>query len=147
MSTFNLEIITPQKIAYTNSEVGYLAVPGSEGILGILPNHAPLFALLTDGELVITTKEKEPIYMAIGGGFIEIHKNKVTVLVTRAAGADQISETEAKEAMERAERLLKEKPEGTTLNEALSLYRRALIDLKVVRRRTGIRRNPQEPIH
>lgn len=132
MNTLSLEIITPAKIAYTNDNVLSVNVPGVDGYLGILPNHTPLFAKLTEGEIKITSS-KEEVYLSIGGGFIEVNKNKVTVLVTRAVHADQINEKEALEAKQRAEELLKAKPTGEALLEAQALYRRSIVDLKLLR--------------
>lgn len=134
MKTLTLEIITPERIVYTDSLVNYVSVPSKEGILGILPNHAPLFALLTEGELKIV-KDRQEIYLSIGGGFIEVSRNKVTILVTRAVHSQEINEQETLEAKRKAEDLLKEKPSGETLTFAQNLYRRALIDLKVIRRK------------
>lgn len=134
MNTLSLEIITPSKIAYTDNQVLSINVPGADGYLGILPNHTPIFAKLTEGEIKITSG-KEEIYMAIGGGFLEVNKNKVTVLVTRAVHAREINEKEALDAQKRAEELLKTKPKGDALLEAQSLYRRSLVDLKLIKRR------------
>lgn len=134
MNTLNLEIITPSKFAYVDNNVLSLNVPAVDGYLGILPHHTALFAKLIEGEIKIVSG-KEEIYMAIGGGFIEVNHNKVTVLVTRAVHAKEINEKEALEAQKRAEELLKAKPTGDALLEAQSLYRRSLVDLKLIRRR------------
>lgn len=134
METLTLEIITPQRVTYTDSSVSFISVPSETGILGILPQHTPLFAKLTEGELKIV-RGKEEIYLSIGGGFIEVSHNKITILVTRAIHAQEINEQEVLEAKRKAEELLKEKPTGESLIFAQNLYRRALIDLKVIRRK------------
>lgn len=134
MNTLNVEIITPSKVAYSNTDVLNLNVPGVDGYLGILPNHVPLFAKLIEGEIKIVSR-KEEIYLSIGGGFIEVNRNKVTILVTRAVDADELNEKEVQEALKRAEELLKTKPTGEALLEAQSLYKRSLVDLKLIRRR------------
>ena len=135
MSKINLEIITPEKIVYQDNNVNLVCVPSSTGQLGILPDHVPLFSKLTEGELKIEIEGKEDIFLAIGGGFLEVNNNKVTVLVTRAVNADEINEKEATEAQNRAKKILEEKPEGEDLLTAQNIYRRSLIDLKVIRRR------------
>lgn len=134
MNTLSVEIITPSKVAYSNTDVLSLNVPGADGYLGILPNHIPLFAKLIEGEIKIVSR-KEEIYLSIGGGFIEVNRNKVTILVTRAVDADELNEKEVQEALKRAEELLKAKPTGEALLEAQSLYKRSLVDLKLIRRR------------
>jgi len=143
-NTLNLEVITPYGIIYSDNSVSSVNIPGVTGILGILPHHTPLFCQLTQGEVKIT-KGNEEIYLAIGGGFIEVANNKVTVLVTRAVHASELNEKEILEAQRRAEQLLKEKPTGEALLEAQSLYRSSLIDLRVFRRKMRSRSLPQTP--
>lgn len=135
MQNISLEIITPEKIAYQADTVTSVNVPSSTGELGILPNHVSLFAKLTEGELKIKTQGNEEIFLSIGGGFLEVNKNKVTILVTRAVGASEINEKETLEAQERAQKILTEKPSGEDLAMAQAIYRRSLIDLKIIRRR------------
>ncbi len=134
MSTFTLEIVTPQKVSFSDNAVSYINVPGESGVLGILPHHTALFAKLTEGEVKIV-KGNEETYLAIGGGFIEVNKNKVTILVTRAVHATEINERSVMEAQRRAEELLKQKPTGEAFAQAQEMYRRSLLDLKVLRRR------------
>lgn len=141
ISTLDLTIITPFGVAFSDQAITSVNVPSTEGYLGILPHHTSLFAQLTEGELKIT-KGGEDIYLAIGGGFMEILNNKVTILVTRAIHADKLNEREILEAQQRAEQLLKEKPTGEVLAEAQSLYRRSLVDLKVIRRKMRGKSSP-----
>lgn len=142
--TLNLEVVTPYGIIYSDNSVSSINVPSAEGTLGILPHHTSLFSQLTQGEVKIT-KGNEDLYLAIGGGFIEVFKNKVSLLVTRAVHADQLNEKEILEAQKKAEELLKEKPQGAALAEAQNLYRSTLIDLKVLRRKMRGRSLPQNP--
>ena len=133
MATFLLEIVTPDRVAYSE-QVDMVVVPGLEGQMGILPHHIPLFAQLTHGEVKIV-KGKEDIYLAIGGGYVEVMKDKVEVLVTRAKHTDELDEKEILEARARAEKILKEKPEGEDMEAAEQLLRSTLVDLKLFSRR------------
>lgn len=134
MNTLTLELITPERIAFEDSEVLSVTVPSEDGQMGILPYHTPLLAKLTDGEMKITKKGEE-FFIAIGGGFVEVRNNKVTILVTRAVHADELNEKEILDAQKRAQEVLKAKPTDDSFVEAQNLYRRSLIDLKVLRRR------------
>jgi len=134
MSSFLLEIITPKKIAFSE-EVEMVTAPTSAGIIGVLSHHMPLFTRLVEGELKIGKSNNEELYLAIGGGFMEVTRDKVTVLVTEAYHAHEINEAGVLAAKRKAEELLKAKPEGAALLEAQSLFRRSVIALKVLRRR------------
>ena len=133
MDKFKLEIITPEKIVYEDM-VEFLSAPGVAGTLGILPNHAPIFAKLAQGELKIR-KDKDDIYMAIGGGFLEITRNLVQVLVTRAINAEKLNEQEILKARQTAETALKAKPNADDLQAAQILLRQSLVDMQILRRR------------
>lgn len=133
MSSFLLQITTPERIAY-QEEVSMVIVPGSDGAMGILPHHIPLFATLTEGEIKIY-KGEEDFYLSIGGGFIEVTREKVTILVTKAVHAHELNESEILRAKEQAEKALREKPQGEDFKIAASLLRSSLIDLRVLTRR------------
>ena len=129
----HLEIITPDRIAYSE-EVDMVIVPGVMGTLGILPKHIPLFAQLTEGELKIK-RGNEDFFLSIGGGFVEVTKTKVSILVTRAVNSQELNESEIIKAKTEATEALKRKPEGQDLSMARAMLRQSMVDMKVLRRR------------
>lgn len=141
MKNFFLEIITPEKIAFSDT-VEMVSVPSETGTLGILADHIPLFAKLTEGELKVVKEGKE-IYFSLGSGFLEVGKKKVTILVTKALNADEIDEEKLLAAKKAAEEALKQKPKGEALVSAQALLRSTLIDLKVKRRKKLVPQRPQ----
>lgn len=133
MSAFLLEIITPERIAYSDS-VEMVTAPSATGVVGILHGHVPFFARLVEGEVKITRNGEES-YLAIGGGFLEVTPEKSIILVTSAYHAEEINEQEVIEAKKRAEEALASKPTGFALIEAQSLFKRSIIAMKVMRRK------------
>ena len=100
----HLEIVTPEKKIFSDS-VENVYLPGADGEMGILPQHAGLVTALKAGELrylhngVTTT-------LAIGSGFAEVDQKKVIVLTDSALGEDEIDEATTEAAMKRAEEQL-----------------------------------------
>ena len=133
MLTTHLDIITPERVVYSD-DVEMVIVPGVEGELGILPHHAPLFTKVKPGEITIKKADKE-IYLAITGGFLEVLGNKVTILADYAIRAEEIEEKMAEEAKRRAEEAMREKKSKEELVIAEAELRRALLELRVARRR------------
>jgi F-type H+-transporting ATPase subunit epsilon len=133
MTTFLLEIITPQRQAFSE-EVSGVYVPTVNGTIGILAHHQPLFTALSEGEIKIDSGAKE-FFLAIGGGFLQITEKKVSILVSRAVHADELNETEIKKAEEAARKAIEGKAEGEELSQALASLRRSLLEMKVARRR------------
>jgi hypothetical protein len=80
-----LEILTPEKAVY-DDEVDMVIAPGSEGYLGILPHHAPLFTTLGPGELRVRRAGVEET-LAVFGGFMDVRGDRVTVLTDAAEHA------------------------------------------------------------
>lgn len=139
MKKILLEIITPERIAFS-SEVDMINAPTSTGQIGILPGHVSLFNRLTEGEVKIMDNGKE-VFLAIGGGFMEVSSDKTTILVTAAYKSEEINEKEVIMAKKKAEEALAAKPSGEALLEAQSLFRRSEIALKVLRRKKPLQLN------
>jgi F-type H+-transporting ATPase subunit epsilon len=75
-------------------EADFVLATGADGELGILPNHAPLLTTLKPGPLRIDSEGKsEEIF--VGGGFLEVLPERVTVLADVAERAQDISEERA----------------------------------------------------
>ncbi len=134
MPTTRLEVITAERVVYSD-DVDMVLVPGVEGQLGILPRHAYLLTALTEGELVIRKAGQEDEYIAIGGGFMEVGPDHVTILDDSAERAEEIDVARAEAARKRAEALLAEKRDVTALAEAAAALRRSRVRLQVARRR------------
>jgi F-type H+-transporting ATPase subunit epsilon len=134
MATLHLEIVTPEARTY-EGDVDSVVIPGAEGELGILPDHVGLMTQLEPGELRIV-KGGEEIRLAVGGGFVEIGNNKVSVLTDMAVKESEIDETAAEEAMLRAEEAMKnEKLEGEEYAAVQAALQKSMAQLKVKRRR------------
>jgi F-type H+-transporting ATPase subunit epsilon len=78
-STFTLNVITPEKVVYSN-EVSAVTAHGSDGYMGILAQHAPLITTLEPGPLSITEPDEKTVTFTVNRGIMEVRKNKVIVL-------------------------------------------------------------------
>jgi len=121
--TFLLEVATPERLLLTE-QVSEAQVPGAEGMMGILPEHAPLISALGVGELSYAVGGVTR-WMAIHGGLVEVLPDHVRVLADRAEFADEIDVKRAEESLKRAnERLLNPKADLDTAR-ALNALKRA----------------------
>jgi F-type H+-transporting ATPase subunit epsilon len=129
-----LDIVTIERLAYSG-EVDIVVAPGVQGELGILPRHAPLITSLTEGELRFKQGGEEHLF-AIGGGYLEVLGDQVTVLADSAEYAAEIDVARAEAARQRAERLLKEGPADPIDRQVIEgSLRRSRVRLKVARKR------------
>lgn len=145
MSKIHCEIVTAERTVFDDT-VDMVVAPGAEGQLGILPNHAPLITSLTFGELVLHREGLEDEFIAIGGGFMEVLPDHVTILADSAERAEEIDETRAEEARLRAAELMEQKHvEDVDLARAEAALRRSMIRLKVARRKRRAGGRPPGP--
>jgi F-type H+-transporting ATPase subunit epsilon len=87
-NTLKLEIVTPEEKIYSE-DVNMVTLPGSEGELGVYPNHVPVLTALKPGELRVVKDGRESA-LAIGEGFVEIRADGVSVLTDMALQAEKI---------------------------------------------------------
>ena len=73
-----LEIISPDKKLF-EGEVKSVSLPGSDGSLGILNNHAPMISALKAGKVKVIDTTGTQMFI-IKGGVVEVLKNKVIIL-------------------------------------------------------------------
>lgn len=133
MGTIHLDIVTLERVV-VSEDVDYVSAPGIDGVLGILPRHEPLLTALAFGELRYK-KGSEELSFAIGGGFMEVRPDKVTVLADSADHTDEIDQQAAEEARRRAEELLAQAPESSVEVYRLEQsVRRANLQLRLARR-------------
>lgn len=136
MAKLSVEIITGERVVYQQDDVDMVVAPGLEGTLGILPSHAPLVSLLSQGELRVMTASGEEA-LVVFGGFIEILDDKVIILADSAERAAEIDLARASEARQNAENALRNREEVVDLEEAEASLRRAAIRERISQRRRG----------
>jgi F-type H+-transporting ATPase subunit epsilon len=135
MATLKLEIVTPEKTAYSE-DVEMVTLPGVEGELGVYPNHVPLLTTLNPGELRVL-KGGQETFLAIGEGFVEITGTSVSVLTDMALDVSGIDETAAEAAVARAKAAMKEDLGSEEIAAVQASLSKAMAQLHVKRRRRG----------
>lgn len=132
MSTFLVEIVTPERKVYAET-ANMVSVTGIEGELGILPNHIPLVTPLRIAPVVIKRDGKVDV-IAVGGGFIEVRKDKIVILAESAELATNIDVNRAEAAKERAQQRLAAKRDEVDYRRAELSLQRAMNRINVTQR-------------
>lgn len=128
--TFQFGILTLQQL-FLQEDARFVIAPGQEGVFEILPNHAPYVFALKPGPLRIRTPENNDKYVAVGGGFLVVQKERTTVLTRSAERPEDIDVERARRARERAEDRLRQKSSDVDMTRAQAALQRALARLKV----------------
>src|SRR5436190_19619207 len=137
-----VQIVTAEREVFADDAVDMVVAPGAEGVLGILPKHAPLLTTLVPGEVRIKRGGSEQA-MIVGGGFLQVARDKVLILADTAEREDEIDEARAEEARQRAHQALGEalaSGQHVQAEAARIALRREEARIQVARRRS--RRQP-----
>ena len=132
MATIKLEIVTPEAKTFSD-DVDMVTLTGTEGEMGILPQHMPLMTQLVAGE-VVAKKGSQNIFLAVGDGFVQVTGDRVAILTDMAILAENIDEAKAEEARQRAEARLAEKITAEDAAMVNATLVNSLAQLKVKRR-------------
>ena len=126
---FRLEIISPDKMFYTN-DVVMAEYNTTEGEVGIYAGQIPMTQIIAPGQLTITEEGGQKI-AALLSGFVEIIPEKVTILAEAVEWPENIDVERAREARIRAERRISSGQEDIDLARAELALKKALIRLDV----------------
>ena len=77
------ELVSPERLLLSR-QVGMVVVPGSEGLFGVLPRHAPLISTLSPGVIDVYEEGAVTDRIFIAGGFAEVTEDRCTVLAEAA---------------------------------------------------------------
>ena len=102
MATIRLEVVSPDRGAVLSKDIDMLIVRSTAGELGILPRHARLLTELLPYPIRIKEGASESL-VAVGGGFMEVTPEQITILADSAELPEMIDVDRAKAAMKRAE--------------------------------------------
>jgi F-type H+-transporting ATPase subunit epsilon len=139
------EIVSQDRMVF-EGDVDSVLAPGTEGEMGILPNHAPLLSTLGYGVIKVRYQAQEE-YFTVAGGIIEVQPDIVTVLADAAENVREIDIARAQEARDRAEKILSDdRPQDTdTYLKLEAALRRSQLRLDAVQRYSRSKQQSQLP--
>lgn len=105
--TIEVSVVTPSRALFEGTAV-YVQVPLYDGLAGIQPGHAPMFARLGPGKLVVHLEGGQHTVF-VDGGFLEVARNRVTVLAHNALAIEDIK---TDDVTREREELVSWKPKG-----------------------------------
>jgi F-type H+-transporting ATPase subunit epsilon len=100
MAEIAAELVAVERMLWSGKATSVTAQT-TEGEIGVLPGHEPLFGQLVDnGVVVIRSSEGETLVAAVQGGFLSVSTEKITILADDALWAHEV-DVAAAEARER----------------------------------------------
>lgn len=141
------EIVSQDRPVF-EGDVDIVVIPGSDGEMGILPNHAPLLSTIRLGVVKVRQGGQEQLF-TITGGLVEVQPTIVTILADAAENIDEIDVARAEEAKRHAEQRLAEgaPKDAEAFLAADAALRRSTLRLQMAQRYGRTRRKNELPTH
>jgi F-type H+-transporting ATPase subunit epsilon len=108
MTSIQIEIVSTEKTVF-NGVAKFVSLPGESGELGIYAGHTPLISKIKPGTIFIDQEDGKHEYVFVAGGILEVHPQKITVLVDTAIRGEDLDEAKAEEAKKRAQETIDSK--------------------------------------
>ena len=99
----DVEIVSPERRLLARA-VDMVVVPGTEGDLAAMPDHAPMIVLLRGGVVALYQRMRVTDRYFVAGGFAEITPERCTILADSAVPVDQLSRQDGEDRLRDAER-------------------------------------------
>ena len=125
--TLHVEVVSPERILWQGDADMVIARTLGGGEIAFLTGHAPFVGALDIGRVVIRAAQGADEVVAVHGGFVEVSKDRVTILSDVAELASQVDVERARRAAERATAATRAEDDA----EAEAALRRAHLRLAV----------------
>lgn len=107
MATLHVNVVSAEEQIFSG-EAKFVALPGENGELGILPKHTPLITRIKPGAVRIKRADNdEEEFVFVAGGLLEVQPGVVTVLADTAIRGKDLDEARAEAAKKAAEEAMK----------------------------------------
>ena len=106
MATIHVDVVSAEESIFSG-EAKFVALPGENGELGILPRHTPLITRIRPGSVRIEMADGSEEFVFVAGGILEIQPDCVTVLSDTAVRGKDLDDEKAASAKAAAEEALK----------------------------------------
>jgi len=129
--TFHLDVVSAEQQLFSGT-VQSIQVSGSEGELGIRPNHAPLLTAIKPGMVRIVKQHGDEEIIYISGGVLEVQPGATTVLADTAIRGNDLDEARALEAKRKAEEHMNSSHGDVDFAVASAELAKAIAKLRVI---------------
>ncbi len=107
MATLHVDVVSAEESIFSG-EAKFVALPGENGELGILPRHTPLITRIKPGAVRIEKADGSgEEFVFVAGGILEVQPGTVTVLADTAIRGKDLDEAKALEAKKLAEEAMR----------------------------------------
>jgi len=119
--SLHVALVVPDRELWSG-EADMVIAKTSEGDIGVLTGHSPVFGVLAEGSLVEIMGGEDPVRAAVSGGFLSVADDRVSILAAQAQLGAEVDTEETKRELDAA---LAEVGSGAAEEPADAKYARA----------------------
>jgi F-type H+-transporting ATPase subunit epsilon len=96
--TLHAALVIPDRELWSG-EASTVIAKTTEGDIGVLTGHSPLFGILSEASVVRILTEGAEVRAAVSGGFLSVADNRVSVLAAQAQLGEEVDVEEARQEL------------------------------------------------
>ena len=106
--SFKLEIVSPEKLFFSDDNIEEVVIPAYEGEMGILKDHIPIISFLKPGILKLYNSQNKEEKFYIEDGVVEFNDNCLTVLTSKISDIKDLKTNEISKIISESEKKLED---------------------------------------
>jgi len=106
--TYKIEIISPEKVIFSDKNVQEVILPSYEGEMGILKDHISIISFLRPGIVKILKSSENVNSFFLQDGIIEFYNNNLTILSSKIINIKNLSKEKIDQLITETEKILKD---------------------------------------
>lgn len=116
MATFKFELVSPEKLVFS-AEVEAVVVPGTDGEMTVMAQHAPVMTSIRPGIVTVTGAGNDK-RIFVRGGFAEIGRSGLTILAEMAVPMEEFDRARLDQEIRNAEEDVADAKDDATRDRA-----------------------------
>ena len=104
--TYKIEIISPEKVIFSDESVQEAVLPSYEGEMGILKDHIPIISFLRPGIVKILKSPENVNSFFVQDGIIEFYNNNLTILSSKIINIKNLNKEKIDQLITETEKIL-----------------------------------------
>ena len=104
--TYKMEIVSPEKVIFSDENVQEVVLPSYEGEMGILKDHIPIISFLRPGIVKILKSSENVNSFFVQEGIIEFYNNNLTILSTKIINIKNLNKEKIDQLITEIEKIL-----------------------------------------
>ena len=104
--TYKIEIVSPEKVIFSDESIQEVVLPSYEGEMGILKDHIPIISFLRPGIVKILKSSENVNSFFVQDGIIEFYNNNLTILSSKIINIKNLNKEKIDQLITETEKIL-----------------------------------------